>query len=89
MLLTYYVSVFEPISVQQSVSLGFRPLLHADFCTRYSATLPALQILLMILCMSFLQNMEISTKALGLALEKAFFSLKESYGVTFNLSCES
>lgn len=33
--------------------------------------------------------MEISTKPLDLALEKAFFSLKESYGVTFNLSCES
>lgn len=33
--------------------------------------------------------MEISTKALSLALEKAFSSLKESYGVTFNLSCES
>lgn len=89
MLLTYYVSGFEPISIQQSVSVVFRPFLHAGFCTHYSATLPALQILLMILCMSFLQNMEINTKTLGLALEKAFFSLKESYGVTFNLSCES
>lgn len=33
--------------------------------------------------------MEISTTALDLALEKAFFSLKESNGVTFNLSCET
>lgn len=89
MLLTYYVSGFEPNSFQQSLSVVFRPLVHAGFCTHYSATLPALQILLVILCMSFLQNMEISTKAIGLALEKAFFSLKESYRVTFNLFCES
>lgn len=63
-------------SFNSAVSVVFRQLLHAHFCTHYSATLPALWILLVILCMSFLQNMEISTKALGLALEKAFFQSK-------------
>lgn len=56
---------------------------------RFLYALPVLQIVLIIFYMSFLQNMEIITTALGLALEKAFFSLKGSYGVTFSLSCES